>query len=472
MTTGRRSTGLVWLAIASSALFGHAGDVEVLSLADAVGQAMARNDRLAGYRDAAEQAELSLRLARNAFRPKLTPNILGSFGQSDVSNQSYGLDLTQLLPTGTGLRAGVGAATQRNQLGNFYSTDTTFTISQPLLRGFGRAVARRQLTSAEVRRAAASRQEAYQRQQVAVDVARAYYSIVAQQGLAEVAQKSLERSRRLLEASEAKLEAGRVSQLDVFRARQLATQAEVHLLDAEAGVEDAKDQLRNLMGRDLDYAFEVERQVPGVAERIPAEAAIAIALERRPEVEAIEALAADAEGAVSYARNQLLPQFDLNLALTRRETADSFASSFKFDNFRFATFFAISMPVDRTPQTIQYHTALIERDRARRDIRTVRLMIAGEARRAVRQQARLEKALEVAEANVEFAERELEVAQLRYERGLSNNLDVVNAEGNVLGAQSRRVSMLAELAVARLGLRATLGILDLGKDLGVEGPAS
>jgi len=121
---------------------------------------------------------------------------------------------------------------------------------------------------------------------------------------------------------------------------------------------------------------------------------------------------------------------------------------------------------------IQYHTALIERDRSRRDIRTVRMRVADEARRAVRLQERLEKGLEVAETNVEFAEKELEVAELRYERGLSNNLDVVNAEGNVLAAQSRRVSMLAELAVARLSLRATLGILDLQKDLGVEQPKS
>jgi len=472
MAIGRRSMWLVGLAIASTAQVSRAGDVEVLTLADAVGQAMARNDRLAGYRDATEQAELSERLARNAFRPKVTPNILGSFGRSDVSNQTYSLDVTQLLPTGTELRATVGTATERNQFGDYYNTDTTFNIRQPLLRGFGRRLARRQLTSAEVRRAAASRQESYQRQQVAVDVARAYYQIVTQQGLAEVAEKSLDRSRRLLEASEAKLQAGRVSQLDVFRARQLVTQAEMQLLDAEAGVEDARDQLRNLMGRDLDYHFEVERGIPKIGEPVELEAAVALALERRPEVETAEALAVDADGAVAYSRNQLLPTFDVNLALTRRETVKSFWDSFGFDNLQFATFLAISTPVDRTPQTIQYHAALIERDRARRDMRTIRLLIAGEARRAVRQQERLRKALEAAEASVEFAERELEVAQLRYERGLSNNLDVVNAEGNVLAAQSRRVSMLAELAVARLSLRATLGVLDLRKDLGVKEPQS
>lgn len=470
MAKGRRSMRLAVLALAWAATGSRAGDAPVLTLADAVTQALAQNDRMAGYRDAAEQAELSERLARNAFHPKITPNILGSFGRSDVSNQTYSVSLTQLLPTGTELRATVGTATERNQLGDYYNTDTTFNLKQPLLRGFGRGTARRQLTSAEVRRAAAARQETYQRQQLAVDVARAYYQVVTQISLAEVAERSLERSRKLLEASEAKLEAGRVSQLDLFRARQLVTQAEMQLLDTDTGVADAMDQLRNLMGRDLDYRFEVSREVPGGSEPIEAEVAVKVALEKRPEIETAEALATDAEGAVSYARNQLLPQFDVNLALTRRETVDSFWDSFGFDNMQFATFLAISTPVDRTPQTIQYHAALIERDRARRDVRTVRLAIAGEARRAARQQEKLRKALEAAVANVEFAERELEVAQLRYERGLSNNLDVVNAEGGVLTAQSRRVSLLADLVVAGLGLKATLGVLDLRADLGVGEP--
>jgi outer membrane protein TolC len=57
------------------------------------------------------------------------------------------------------------------------------------------------------------------------------------------------------------------------------------------------------------------------------------------------------------------------------------------------------------------------------------------------------------------------VAQLRYERGLSNNLDVVAAEGNLLSAESRRIAALADLAIARLAFRATLGVLDPRRDM-------
>src|SRR5439155_20902174 len=147
-----------------------------------------------------------------------------------------------------------------------------------------------------------------------------------------------------------------------------------------------------------------------------------------------------------------------------RETAPSFTSSFGVNRFQLATFLAISMPLDRTPGLIDYNNAMIERDRRRREIESLRRRIVDDVRRAVRQRDRVVRNLAASEANVIIAQKEVEVAQLRYERGLSNNLDVVTAETNLLGNESRRISALADQAVARLALRATIGILDPQKD--------
>src|SRR5262249_19603754 len=129
-----------------------------LTLVQAVQNALVQNDRMLAQNDSSEQATLGVRLARNTFQPKVVPNVLGSFGQSDVSNQTYRLELTQKPTTGAELKAGVG--TTSNQIPGasgipgqgdirFYNTDTTFAFSQPLLKGFGPTVARRSLTSAE-----------------------------------------------------------------------------------------------------------------------------------------------------------------------------------------------------------------------------------------------------------------------------------------------------------------------------------
>jgi outer membrane protein TolC len=443
-----------------------------LTLGQAVREALLKNQRMLDQHDTIEQANLGVRLARNAFTPKVVPNVLGSFGQTDINSQTYRVDVSQKFLTGTEVRLGVGTSTAQipatpgvvGQDIHFYNADTTLTLSQPLLRGFGPAIARRSLTSAELHRADAARQQTLAEQQVTVEVASAYYRVVAQQAFVAVAKNSVDRARKLRDASEAKLDAGLVSQLDVLRAQQLVSQAEIQFFDAQAAVEDARDALLFLMGHDAGEPFEVDSEIPKWTEAIDVNDAVGMAVERRLDLQTMMASGADAERQVSFARNQLLPQFDVNFAVTRRETADSFVNSFGVDRFQFATFFTISMPVDRTAQIVDYQNALIERDRRRRDVTTLQRTIADSVKRAVRERDRLLRSLTAAETVVDIGRKEVEVAQLRYERGLSNNLDVVTAEIGLLAAESRRISSLADTAVARLSLRAMLGVLDPLKD--------
>ena len=433
-------------------------------------EALLKNDRMIAQHDSGERAGRAVRGARSAFTPKVVPNVRGSFGQTNVSDQSYRLDLSQRFVNGTEVRVGTGTSTAQvpaltgGEDIRFYNSDTTLLVSQPLLKGFGSGVTRRSLTLAELRQADATRQQKIAEQQIAVDVAGAYYRVVAQEAVIAVARRGFDRARQLREASEAKLGAGLVSQLDVLRAQQLVSQAELQLFDAEGSAEDSRDQLRFLIGADSDTQFDIIPDIPKTIEELTAEQAIAQAMANRLDLQSAIAEASDADRAIAFARNQLKPQFDLNLALTRRETAESLPHSFGLDKFQFATFFNISMPVDRTPQTIEYQNAVIDRDRRQRDIDTLRRRIADDVRRQLRQRDRVIRSLAAAENNVKLAQQEVEVARLRYERGLSNNLDVVTAETNLLNIESLRILALADLATSRLSLRATVGILDPRKD--------
>src|SRR5262245_1115004 len=463
------AAGLTLIALAAAPT--HAQNApRVLTLAQAIDEALQKNDRMISQHDNGERAGLAVRGARSQFQPKIVPNMRGSFGQTNVSDQSYRLDLSQRFVNGTEVRLGSGTSTAQvpavdgGEDIRFYNTDTTLLVSQPLLKGFGAGVTRRSLTLAEMRQAEAARQQKLTEQQIAVEVAQAYYRVVAQGTMITVARRGFDRARQLRDASEAKLSAGLVSQLDILRAQQLVSQAEMQLFDAEAAADDARDQLRFLIGADADAQFDVIPDIPKTVEEVSPEQAISQALTNRLDLQGAVAEAADADRAITFARNQLRPQFDLNLALTRRETADTLSRSFGLDKFQFATFFNISMPVDRTPQTIEFQNAMIERDRRQRDIDTLRRRISDDVRRQLRQRDRVVRSLAAAENNVQLAQQEVEIARLRYERGLSNNLDVVTAETNLLSVESVRILARSELATSRLSLRATMGILDPHKD--------
>jgi outer membrane protein TolC len=461
-------------AIICAATAGVSAQDKVLTLAQAVDEALVKNERLVNQHDTITQADLGLRLARNTFKPKVTPNIFGSFGRTDVSSQTYRVDVSQKIVTGTELRLSTGTVSAQipgavGGSGNdvlFYNADTTLTLTQPLLRGFGRTVARRSLTSAELRREDADRQQTLAEQQITVDVAAAYYGVVSQQAFVEVARQSLQRSRRLRDASEAKLDAGLVSQLDVLRSQQLVAQAEIQLFDAQSGVEDARDRLAFLMGRPSNQAFDLQAAIPRPdMDPIDVSHATTIALANRLDLKSRAAASADADNQVRFSRNQLLPQVDVNFALTRRETSRTFRDSFGLDGYQFATFFTIAMPVDRTAQQVEFQSAVLDRDRRKREIATLERQIADDVKQAIRQRDRMVRGVMAAETSVEIGKKEVEVAELRYQNGLSNNLDVVTAESALLAAEGRRIQALADAAVARLRLRALLGVLNPRADL-------
>ena len=451
-----------WLLATSLLASSQDAAPPVLTLADAVRSALQNHHRVGDAAAAVEEARLAREVAHSAFRPKIVPTLLGAMGGADsISNQRYGLDILQRFAGGTELQASVGTASSRNQLGTFYYSDTTFSISHPVIGG--RQDPARAASNAAGRRVDdAVVQQATVARQVAVDAAAAYYALIAQQQVVAVAEKSLDRARRLLEVSEAKLAIGTVSQLDTLRAQQLAREAESRLLDARAAADDAADDLRLATGRSPGDVFTVDARITSVAPAFGETVDPRAALAHHPALVTARAEIAAAQDAVTVARRPLVPRVDLKLAFTRRVTASSFPSSFGTDGFRVVPFIGVSAPLDTS--SASRDAAVLTLERRKRELSALERQVEIDVRRAVRQQERLRRSLHEADAAVAFALQHVDVAQVRFERGLSNNLDLVSAEADLLAAESRRIATRAALLVAVLKLKAAVGTLDLAHD--------
>ena len=59
------------------------------------------------------------------------------------------------------------------------------------------------------------------------------------------------------------------------------------------------------------------------------------------------------------------------------------------------------------------------------------------------------------------AEKQLELAELRYKKGLSDNLDVIDAEEAVLKATTSYYSAIAQHMLAKLKLQQAAGTLEI-----------
>jgi outer membrane protein TolC len=289
---------------------GNSAPAPALSLAAAVNEALVKNERLVNQSDAIAQADLGLRLARNTFRPKVTPNIFGSLGRDDISSQTYRVDVSQKLVTGTELRASVGTVSQiipgdtsADSDVLFYNADTTLTVSQPLLRGFGRSVTRRGLTAAELRREDAARRSRYPNSKVAVDVAAAYYRVVSQQAFVDVARQSLVRAPA---AARCVRSEARCRPRVAARASALAT---ARLAGGDAAVRRAIGGRRCARSADVSdgprqtepFTVEASRAAAGL-DPIDVTSATAIALANRLDLKSRIAASEDAENQIRFSQ--------------------------------------------------------------------------------------------------------------------------------------------------------------------------
>ena len=447
-------------AAVAEEVVGPAPGVPTVSLGEAVAIALEKNFGLLTSADGVQSARINYSTARAQFYPQLVPSYSRASGSS-----SFGLEASQRLPwTGGSLSAtALMTSVPGADLAVTRSTGMQFLIRQPLLRGFGPNAAHYALRNS--RRAQQAQERSYElgRQRLAVDVARGFYQIVQQRQLLTVSRQSLKRSESLLKASEARLAVGLVSKLDVFRAELQASQAQDAMVRSQAALDTALEQFRVLLG--LAPTEPLEPQAVELGKRLkddtePMEALLDRARARRLELQEGRDQIDDAQRTVSLARQNLLPQLDLNLGFTQGGLGTTFFNAFGTDR-RVNVYFSASYPVERSSDRASKAVAEIDVAARTRGVRQQELQVEGEVRAAVRELDRIRKSVELQKKGVEVAEQQRRLATLRYQRGLGSNFDVVDAEGSLVLSRSALVGLLTSYQVARIDLMRVTGSLDV-----------
>ncbi|MGE0453446.1 MAG: TolC family protein [Vicinamibacteria bacterium] len=448
----------------SSAPLAASAEAARLSLPEAVTLALERNFGLLASGDAERTARLRVGVSAAAFHPQLVPRYARAENES-----AFGLELTQKVPwTGAALSASARyLTTPIGPLGD-RASDVTLRLTQPVLRGFGPATARFDLRNARRALQGQERAVVLARQNLMLEVTAAFYQVARQRRLVEVARQSQRRGEELRAASAARMEVGLASRLDVLRAELQAAQAGESAVAAQAALDGALEQFRLLLGLspgELVEPVAVELEAGATAPLEPIEMLIARALENRLELQEARDGVGDAERARALARQNLLPQLDVGVELARVGFGSSFSDAFRRYDQRASVFVSTSYPVERSADRSALASAEIDLGARERGVLERQLTIEGEVRAAARNLERIGKSIELQQRSVELAEQQQRLANLRYQRGLASNFDVIDAEGNLVGARTALVDLLAEQRVAWVQLQRATGSLDLAREL-------
>jgi len=432
---------------------------EELPVGKAVELALTGNPELLDAVDRAAIAAASLSSTRSQFLPQVTPYLSPAFRDGGAPALSrYGVGVSEQLPLGPRLSGYVEA--NRLDGEEEWTSSHSLSLSQPLLRGLDPAVTREPLRAARRGVATQERNLAVQKRYTVVAVWGAYLAAVLQDELLNEAASRTARAGEILAASRAKEEAGSVSRLDVLRAEQLLAQARSQENDSRNAREDAHDLLARLLGRPAGSRWRLS-----APERLPVaaptdEASLAAGLASREEVVEANERVKDAEAQLRIARSLLLPSLDAGLTWSAAGRSRGFGDALGTPGASVWTLGLSSQtPFNLGSQLAARSQAEVSLRSARRAAGTVEEDAMRQVRSAARRLATARERLALDEANEAVARMQLEVAELRFSKGLTDNFFVVDAEGLYNSARVSLLTSRQQVLLDELRLLSESGLL-------------
>jgi len=401
-----------------------------LSLADAEARALHNQPRLQAEALRAQAAGKRVQQTRSAYFPQLAGNLTAVQANGDTA-----VAAGSVTTSSTSTRVAGG-----------------FTLSQ-LVTDFGRT--RELVRSSRLTAQAASQQTEDVKQQTLRDVDEAYFATEAAESVRGTAAAVLAFRRTSLRQLTALAQSQLRSTLDVQFAQVLVSEAQMALVQAESGVQEARAQLAATMGENTvaDYAL-VEQPEPPLLED---DVAIYIreALNTRPDLKALQL---QAQAALQFAKSEgKLNYPDVTVLGAAGEVPER---DHTLQQNYGAAGINIHVPVfNGGLYSGRAAEATLRAQAADRDVSSLTLLITRDVRTNWARAKDAYLQIQVAHDLVEQTGVALRLAQARYDAGLGSIVELNQAELSQTSALITAASARFNYLSTRAALNYTLGIL-------------
>jgi outer membrane protein len=346
---------------------------------------------------------------------------------------------------------------------------------QPVLRGGGWLAGTGGVRDASYEVQIASANLEAVRLAVLSQVKTSYYEVIRQSKLVQVNKEAIKRDEQLLLHSKSKLEAGLATRRDQLSAEIILEQDRGKLADAETEREHALDQLSRAMGVPMGTAIELaQHDVDLDPIDIREEEWIASALQRNPTILAARLSEQRSELTMRLAGNARLPQLDFGIFY--RGFVESDINEEQIEENRLKRLLGdapdpleptsfrgwsyqvtINYPIgNKTFGNAYKRTQYVHKatGRIREDVeeRTI-----AELRAAVRNLKNSTVRLGILEKEMEGARDKLEFATINFQLGRASNLDVTDAQKDLLDAETDYVNKVIDYRIGMAQIEALIG---------------
>jgi outer membrane protein len=398
----------------------------------------------------------SIRTSRHGDSKALSDTIPGVFFE-ETATDLVAL-VRQRLPFGGQVQ--VGYNFDRAGQDVFSGYGATVGVVQPLLRGAGWSRAVADVRDAHL--AADGQQATLEAEllQVRFLVKSAYFEVVRRARLIEVNQRAIARDEQLRAFSEAKVEAKLATRRDVLSAEIILAQDRDRLVRAQTDYHRALDDLADVLGVPIRDSLDV-RLVELQHNPVPLDADSWVEKARRDNP-VLRRVRFDLERQTLSARvagNARLPRVDLGLTYDTAYdpiTAGDFPVT-RRNQTTWQGSLLFSYPLFNKPLGNAYRAAKIRQEAARQLLEETERQVVLQVRDSVRKLQSSDERLGVLEKQIQGAREKVEFANVSFQLGRASNLDITDAQKDLVSAETDYVDEMVNYQVELAQLESILG---------------
>jgi len=289
------------------------------------------------------------------------------------------------------------------------------------------------------------------------DVATAYFDLRASDRDLEIARRTLDSRQQTLQLARRRLDRGLISELDVRQFEAEVASPAASVADFQRQISQQENALSVLLGHNPG-AIVRGRSLTEMAARIPIPAGVPFALlAHRPDVRGAEASLRAATARIGVAEAARLPTFTITGQYGSQSS--EFAKWFSSETGVWQAFAGVSIPLftEGRPGGEQVNIARARAAQARSRYEQTVLVALREVEDALVALRTAQDRTAAQQRQVVALRRALELADMRYQNGVSSYLDVLDAQRGLFSAELALTQAERDQLVAAVQLYKAVG---------------
>ncbi|MFT3786365.1 MAG: TolC family protein [Tepidisphaeraceae bacterium] len=313
--------------------------------------------------------------------------------------------------------------------------------------------------------------ESYRRDFV-INVSSQYFNLLTRQQAVRNRYLQYLESVKLQDRTDSLFKAGLQPALEVQRAQQQLLQSEDDVNRAVQSYENSLDDFKLLVGMPVDQELAI---IPIAIDVVDPDLDVnnitATAKRFRLDLQTARDQVDDARRQVEIAKNDLLPDLNLNVDTGFGNRDGTRARQLDTRSLTYTADLTLDLPIDRLAERNRYRSSLINLQSSQRNVLDLEQNILGDMRGAARAIRSAQTSLELQRRGIEIARLRLENANVNLLLGKSDARNVVEAQTSLLTAQDNYERAKADLQIQVLSYLRDTGQLRLDPASGQLGIA-